>query len=69
MDENTPNPPKLVRIHIFLEQDQADELKAISTTNGASVAWLVRDAVRLYLAQRKLVDARVVWRAEERDEH
>lgn len=64
MDKQTPT---LVRKHVFLEQAQVDELEAISAQNGASVAWLVRDAVRQYLAQRKLVDAVVVWRAEERE--
>ena len=29
------------------------------------MSWLVRDAVRVYLAQRRLVDAQVVWLAAE----
>ena len=31
------------------------------------MSWLVRDAVRVYLAQRRLVDAKVVWLAAEED--
>lgn len=63
MDKQTPT---LVRRHVFLEQAQVDELEAISAETGASVAWLVREAVRRDLAQRKLKDAHIVWRAEER---
>lgn len=63
MSENTPN---LVRKHVYLDPTAVDELEAISQQTGASFAWLIRDAVRLYLKQRQLTDARVVWRAEER---
>ena len=49
----------------MLEPEQIEQLRQISANGGASMSWLVRDAVRVYLAQRRLVDARVVWLAAE----
>ena len=42
----------LTRKHVFLETAQVEALEAISAETGASFAWLVREAVRKYLAQR-----------------
>ena len=55
----------LTRVQILLEPEQIEQLRQISAQGGASMSWLVRDAVRVYLAQRRLVDARVVWLAME----
>lgn len=56
----------LTRVQILLEPEQIEQLRQISAQGGASMSWLVRDAVRVYLAQqRRLVDARVVWLATE----
>ncbi len=55
----------LTRVQILLEPEQIEQLRQISAQGGASMSWLVRDAVRVYLAQRRLVDARVVWLAAE----
>ena len=55
----------LTRVQILLEPEQIEQLRQISASGGASMSWLVRDAVRVYLAQRRLVDARVVWLATE----
>ena len=55
----------LTRVQILLEPEQIEQLRQISANGGASMSWLVRDAVRDYLAQRRLVDARVVWLAAE----
>ena len=51
----------------MLEPEQIEQLRQISANGGASMSWLVRDAVRVYLAQRRLVDAKVVWLAAEED--
>lgn len=59
------NETNLTRIQILLEPGQIEQLRLISANGGASMSWLVRDAVRVYLAQRRLVDARVVWLATE----
>ena len=58
----------LTRVQILLEPEQIEQLRQISANGGASMSWLVRDAVRVYLAQRRLVDARVVWLAADEDE-
>ena len=55
----------LTRVQILLEPEQIEQLRQISANGGASMSWLVRDAVRVYLAQRRLADARVVWLAAE----
>ena len=55
----------LTRVQILLEPEQIEQLRQISANGGASMSWLVRDAVRVYLAQRRLVDAQVVWLAAE----
>ncbi len=55
----------LTRVQILLEHEQIEQLRQISANGGASMSWLVRDAVRVYLAQRRLVDAQVVWLAAE----
>ncbi len=51
----------LKRIQVLLTPEQTEALRAMSAKQGASVSWIVREAVRIYLAQRQLVDARVVW--------
>ena len=55
----------LTRVQILLEPEQIEQLRQISANGGASMSRLVRDAVRVYLAQRRLVDAKVVWLAAE----
>ena len=55
----------LTRVQILLEPEQIEQLRQISSNGGASMSWLVRDAVRVYLAQRRFVDAQVVWLAAE----
>ena len=48
-----------------IDPGQLERLRELSEQTGVPVAWLVRDAVRVYLAQRRLVDAQVVWLAAE----
>ncbi len=45
----------------YMDPDTLETLKQIKRTDGVPVAESIRRGIDMYLAQRQLVDARVVW--------
>jgi hypothetical protein len=45
----------------YLDPDTLETLKRIKQTDGVPVAESIRRGIDMYLKQRQLVDARVVW--------
>ena len=48
-----PVAEETVRTTVTLERSQADQLDELAREKKLSVAWLIRDAVALYLKERK----------------
>lgn len=45
----------------YMDPDTLETLKQIKRTDGVPVAESIRRGIDMYLKQRQLVDARVVW--------
>ena len=50
-----------------IDPGQLERLRELSEQTGVPVAEMLRRGAALYLRQARLVDARVVWLAEEED--
>ncbi len=45
----------------YIDVDDLEALEQIKATEGVPVAFSIRTGIKMVLAQRQLVDARVVW--------